>query len=271
LATGGVPFLVKELVRTIAEEDIEPTAAASSRIAALAPRTVSQSIALRLRRLSTVPRELAHAAAVLGEADLRLAAGLAGVTPGIAAAAADELADAGILEEGRPLRFVHPIVRAAIEADLTPGERAALHRAAAWRLEHEGASADRVAAHLLASDPAGKAWPVESLRAAARAAVANGAPNSAAAYLRRALAEPPAERLRPDVLLELGFAESYVGDPRLRLTWRPHSPRQATPPPRSRSRSRSGACSRSRGATARRWRRSTAPMRVLAAPIGRPR
>ena len=212
-ATSGVPFLVKELVRTIVEEGIDPTAAASSRIEALAPRAVSQSIALRLKRLSTAARALARAAAVLGEAELRLAAGLAGVTPGSAAAAADELADAGILEEGRPLRFVHPIVRAAVEADLSPGERAGLHHAAAWRLEREGASADRVAAHLLASDPAGADWAVESLRAAARAAVANGAPNSAAVYLRRALAEPPSESLRPDVLLELGFAESYAGDP----------------------------------------------------------
>ena len=212
-ATGGVPFLVQELVRTIAEEGIEPTAAASARIDALAPRAVSQSIALRLRRLSSAPRELARAAAVLGETDLRLAAGLAGVGTGTAAAAADELADAGILEQGRPLRFVHPIVRAAIEADLPPGERARLHQAAARRLEHEGASADHVAAHLLASDPAGEHWAVESLRAAARAAVAKGAPNSAAAYLRRALAEPPDESLRPDVLLELGFAESYAADP----------------------------------------------------------
>jgi DNA-binding CsgD family transcriptional regulator len=213
-ATGGVPFLVKELARTIAEEGIEPTAAASSCIEALAPRSVSQSIALRLRRLSTAARELARAAAVLGEGDLRLAAGLAGVTRGAATAAADELADSGILEEGRPLRFVHPIVRAAVEAELSPGERAGLHQAAAARLEHEGASADRVAAHLLASDPAGEAWAVESLRAAASAAVANGAPNSAAAYLRRALAEPPSEAARPDVLLELGFAESYAGDPK---------------------------------------------------------
>ena len=212
-ATGGVPFLVKELVRTIAEEGIEATAAASSCIEALAPRAVSQSIALRLRRLSSAARELARAAAVLGEADLRLAAGLAGVTPGTAAVAADELVAAGILEEGRPLRFVHPIVRAAVEADLSPGERAGLHRVAAVRLEHEGASADRVAAHLLASDPAGEDWVVESLRAAASAAVAKGAPNSAAAYLRRALAEPPGESLRPEVLLELGFAGSYAGDP----------------------------------------------------------
>jgi DNA-binding CsgD family transcriptional regulator len=211
-ATGGVPFLVRELVRTVAEEGIEPTAASASHVSALAPPAVSHSILIRLRRRSAAARDLARAAAVLGEADLRLAGGLADVSPGVAAAAADELATAGILEQGRPLRFVHPIVRATVEADLSPGERAGLHAEAARRLAEEGASAHRIAAHLLATDPSGDGWVVGSLRAAARTAVANGAPDSAVAYLRRALAEPPSELLRPDVLLELGFAESYAGD-----------------------------------------------------------
>jgi DNA-binding CsgD family transcriptional regulator len=211
--TGGVPFLVQELVRAIAEEGIEPTTAAASRVSALAPRAVSQSIVRRLSRLSSAARELARAAAVLGEADLRLTAGLAGVDSGAAATAADELAAAGILEQGRPLRFVHPIVRAAVEADLSPGARAGLHAAAARRLASESASAYRIAAHLLATDPAADDWVVDSLRAAARTAIVNGAPDSAAAYLRRALAEPPSDALRPDILLDLGFAESYAGDP----------------------------------------------------------
>jgi DNA-binding CsgD family transcriptional regulator/Tfp pilus assembly protein PilF len=150
---------------------------------------------------------------VLGESDLRLAAGLAEVDPGAAATAADELAAAGILEQGRPLRFVHPIVRAAVEADLSSGERARLHAAAARRLGSERASTDRIAAHLLATDPAADDWVVDSLRAAARTAIANGAPDSAAAYLRRALEEPPSEQQLPDVLLELGFGESYAGHP----------------------------------------------------------
>ncbi len=212
-ATGGVPFLVRELVRAIAEERIEPTPAACSRVAGLAPRAVSYSVVQRLNRLSVSARQLARATAVLGEADLRLAARLAEVDPGTAATAADELAAAGMLEEGRPLRFVHPIVRAAAEADLPPGERAGLHAAAAGCLAKEGASPHRIAAHLLATDPAGDDWVAGSLLSAARTATANGAPDSAAAYLRRALAEPPSERLRPDVLLELGFAESYAGDP----------------------------------------------------------
>ena len=211
--TGGVPFLVQELVRTIGDEGIVPTAAAASQVQALAPGTVSQSVVQRLNRLSSGARALARAAAVLGEADLRLAAGLADVDPGAAAIAADELAAAGILAHGRPLRFVHPIVRAAVEADLPAGERAALRAAAARRLADAGASALRIATHLLAADPAGDDWVVDSLRAAAGTAIATGAPDSAVAYLRRALAEPPSERLRAEVLLTLGFAESYAGDP----------------------------------------------------------
>jgi tetratricopeptide (TPR) repeat protein len=211
--TGGVPFLVRELVRAIAEERIEPTSAACSRVAGLAPRAVSHSVVQRLSRLSASARQLARAAAVLGEGDLRLAADLAGVDPATAATAADELAAAEILEEGRPLRFVHPIVRAAAEADLSPGERAGLHAAAADCLANEGASPHRIAAHLLATDPAGDDRVAGSLLSAARTATANGAPDSAVAYLRRGLSEPPSVRLRPDVLLELGFAESYAGDP----------------------------------------------------------
>ena len=63
------------------------------------------------------------------------------------------------------------------------------------------------------TDPAGNDQVAGSLLSAARTAITNGAPDSAVAYLRRALAEPPSGRLLPDVLLELGFAESYAADP----------------------------------------------------------
>lgn len=212
-ATGGIPLLVRELLRAIAEQGIEPTARASPLVAALAPRKVSQWVVLRLGRLSSSARSMARAAAVLGEADLRVAATLAKVDPGSAATGTDELVAAGILEEGRPLRFVHPIVRAAVEADLTHSERAGLHAAAARAMADERAPAHRVAAYLLETDPRGDDWVVDILRAAASTATANGAPDSAVAYLRRALVEPPSEFVRSDLLVELGFAESYAGDP----------------------------------------------------------
>lgn len=53
----------------------------------------------------------------------------------------------------------------------------------------------------------------ETLLAAARRAIAEGVPSSAAEYLRRALAEPPPSSLRREVLFELAGAESASGDP----------------------------------------------------------
>src|SRR5919108_207026 len=72
---------------------------------------------------------------------------------------------------------------------------------------------DHVAAHLLLTEPRGDRWVVDWLRAAARDAVARGAPEAAARYLRRALAEAPAQQVRGHVLLELGSVGVSIGDP----------------------------------------------------------
>ena len=48
------------------------------------------------------------------------------------------------------------------------------------------------------------------LREAARRAASRGASESAVAYLRRAVAEPPSAAERADLLLELGSAEALV-------------------------------------------------------------
>ena len=55
---------------------------------------------------------------------------------------------------------------------------------------------------------------VDTLRSAATAAVARGAPGAAVPLLRRALAEPPSREARPQVMLELGRAEAIVGEAR---------------------------------------------------------
>ncbi|MDQ6806247.1 MAG: LuxR C-terminal-related transcriptional regulator, partial [Actinomycetota bacterium] len=61
--------------------------------------------------------------------------------------------------------------------------------------------------------PCGDQGAVDALRAAARGALARGAAEIAAAYLRRALAEPPPREALPGVLLELGGAQALAGDP----------------------------------------------------------
>ena len=60
--------------------------------------------------------------------------------------------------------------------------------------------------------PSGDRDVVTMLREAARSALVGGAPDTAAALLRRALDEPPDATDRPSVLFELGNAEHEIGD-----------------------------------------------------------
>ena len=211
-ATGGTPFLVRELLAALRADETRPNAAYARRVTELGPRAIARSVLLRLGRLEPACGNLARALAVLGaDAELRHAAALAGLEPEEAGRAADVLAAAGIVERGRLLQFVHPIVRTAIHADLPASEREARHARAARIFAAEGATPDRVAAHLLAAAPAGDPWAVERLREAASAALAQGAPDSASHYLARALDEPAAPEDRPGLLLDLGAAEVHAG------------------------------------------------------------
>jgi DNA-binding CsgD family transcriptional regulator len=211
-ATGGTPLYVLALARELAERDLAPVAANAELAASIGPRTLAATLLARVRRVAPAGADAARAVAVLGpEARPHRVARLAGVSAAAATEAADALAAAGVLRPGRPLDFVHPVLRATIADDLPAGERSRLHAAAARLLRQEGAPVDRVATHLLASDPAGDADTVELLSTAARGALGQGAPSSAVSYLRRALAEPPPASRRPQLLLELGFAESYAG------------------------------------------------------------
>jgi DNA-binding CsgD family transcriptional regulator len=210
-ATGGTPFLVRELVGALREEGVTPAAASASHVERIGARTVGRSILLRLDRLPEPAGRLARAVSILERGDLRRAARLANLDDDAAASAADLLAAAQILEAGRPLAFVHPIVRAGIYAELSSGQRARGHREAARLLAQEPDANERVAEHLLFTDPMSDRWVVNRLVAAARAAARSGAPESAATYLRRALEEPPPPGERSGLMLELGMAEASAG------------------------------------------------------------
>ncbi|MFL5896401.1 MAG: AAA family ATPase [Thermoleophilaceae bacterium] len=211
--TGGNPFLLRELLNELAETSVAPTAAAAATVARLTSDAVSRSAMTRLRRLSEACRELAEAVLTLGDGvDLERAAHLAQLDLDSAAEAADALEAAFILAPGRPLAFVHPLVRASVYAKLSAGARASLHARAAMMLTTEGASPERIAVHWLSADPAGSQAAIETLRAAAARACRAGAPASGVAYLRRALREPPADDLLPEVTLDLGMAELSTYD-----------------------------------------------------------
>jgi DNA-binding CsgD family transcriptional regulator len=211
-ATGGTPFLVHTLVETLREERIAPVAASASKVQGLASATLDRWAMLRLGQLGPEATRLARAVSVLGRADLAHAGRLAGLAPSEAATAAQLLVRAGVLEQA-PLAFAHPLLRASIYNEIDVTERADTHVQAARLLADGHKGAARVAEHLLVATPTGDAWVVQQLRVAAREATAAGAPESAAAYLRRALAEPPSPDAEAGTLRELGVAELSAGQP----------------------------------------------------------
>jgi len=199
-ATGGNPLLLSVLAREAASAGVQTP----ERLAELGARGVAPAVERRLRPLGAAALAAARAAAVLGErASTDDVAAVAGLTPDEAAGALDRLAAAEVL---RGRAFVHPLVRDAVLDACPPGERAALHRAAALRLRERGLRPGAIAPHWQAAPPAGDERAVHDLRAAAREAAAEGATELAVGQLARALEEPPGAE-RAAIALELGELE----------------------------------------------------------------
>ncbi len=207
-STAGNPLLLEELLKTLAADRIPPDASHIDAIAELGPRAVSRAVLLRLARLSADAVQVARAIAVLGDGpQLPVVAELADLEPSAVAAATRELVHVEILRPEPPLGFVHPLVQAAIHADLAPGERELHHERAARLLVELGAPKEQIAAQLLVIPGRGEDWVVDVLRAAANTAAMKGDLDSAISALRRALDEPPRPDVRLELLLELAAAE----------------------------------------------------------------
>ena len=110
------------------------------------------------------------------------------------ASAADRLISAQILAPSATLAFVHPLLQLAVYERIPAAARADGHRRAGLQLAAEGARSTRVGAHLLRGEPAGDPAVVVLLREAARAALADGAPQTAVRLLRRTLARAARDR-----------------------------------------------------------------------------
>jgi DNA-binding CsgD family transcriptional regulator len=211
-ASGGNPFYVQELLRAV-ELDGGPLAGLDpAELLARGGEGVAGQVAARVRRLDSRALGLAQALAVLGDGcELRHAARVAGLEIGPAVRLASGLVRLEVLAEDEPPRFLHPIVREAVEASLASDRRDSAHRAAAWLLHADGAPPGKVAAHLMHVRPSGDPWVLARLREAARAAIEKGAPRAGSEVLRRALAEPPSATQRVEVLREAGRAEALAG------------------------------------------------------------
>jgi DNA-binding CsgD family transcriptional regulator len=213
-ATAGNPLALRSVMRDLVARGARPTEAGAAGLDRLAPTTIARRVLAQLARLGEPAGRLCGALAVIGDgAGLRQVAALAQLDPAAASGLADDLAAADLLAPDRPLRFVHPLLRAAVYDDVPPGARSRLHGRAAGLLASEGADAELIAAHLLRCDPGTAPDAAGRLRAAAPLALARGVPEAAIAYLRRALQDAAPGPARGSVLAELGRAEVLARDP----------------------------------------------------------
>lgn len=212
-ATRGNPFLLNELVSELSRGDIPVDQVDPGAVGGFASSRLAAVVLMRIGRVGPSTPALARAIAVFGEgAEIAQAAELAGLDAAEGRALARRLVEAEILEGIEPVRFVHSLVQRAVYEDIPAGDRAMLHARAAKLLAEAGADSESIAAHYLAADPAGDPEAVSVLRTAAATALSRGAPDVAARYLRRALAEPPREADRIPVIGELGVVASLNGE-----------------------------------------------------------
>jgi class 3 adenylate cyclase/DNA-binding CsgD family transcriptional regulator len=213
-ATGGNPLFLQALLDTLRAEEIEPTAENADVVLEIGPAPVTRAVSLRLARLPSEARVLARAVAVLGgRAELRHAAALADLDPGLASHTATALARADVLDYELPLEFTHPVVRTAVYEDMSAAERVAAHRRAATILADAGAEPEHVAAHLEHTIPNGDPFVVATLHKAAQRALQRGSSDVAVSLLTRAMAEPPSAADRGEIVRALGLAQRLLDNP----------------------------------------------------------
>lgn len=213
-ATAGIPYFVVELLGTLAHDGVAPDAEVTERVCRVRPATLAHATLLRLARLGPAATAVARAVTVLGpRAHTGRLARLTGLATEDVLAAVDDLVAAAILAPGPPVRFAHPILEACVYEELPLGWRDRAHRAAAKLLAAEGADVEEVAAHLMATSEGAAGDLRDGLRAAVVRSLRRGAPESAAAYLRRLLVEASTPEERAAALHELGRAEALLRDP----------------------------------------------------------
>ncbi len=197
-ATAGNPLLLRQLVRALKAEGLDPSRATAATLSTFDLSDVARSVLVRIGRLAPEASQVAAGASVLGtSARLADISQLLELDHHSAVAAADALVTAGIFSRGAPVEFVHPIVRDAVYDDIPPHLRSELHLRASRQLQRTG-RAEAAATHLLSSLPPTTLRSPRSLPAAPKRQWSGGV-GSAVLYLRRAVEEigdrPGAARL----------------------------------------------------------------------------
>lgn len=212
-STGGNPFLVRQLTAAAADHPdgwrmmVEsPSSYTSS--------AVSHNVMVRLHRVGSAAVSLARAASVVGDGEsLKTVAQLAQVEVGESHATLEALRRVQIIRSCDPVAFFHPIVRAAIYAEIPAIEGLALHKRAAVILHETGAPSDVVARHLVLAPPSSEQWVRRALQDGGRLAARRGSPEAAIRYLRRALDLTPPTESAASLCVDLALSEAAAGEP----------------------------------------------------------
>ena len=190
-ASGGNPFLLRELLSVVGERGLAANSATAGQVALLASEGLQRAVLARVVALGDDALAVARATALLAdEAAVPVVADVANLAPDDVAAAAQTLQRVELFASGRLLSFRHPLLRAAVLSGLGDVAVTAGHLRAARVLREHGASPEQIAAHLIACDVVGEVWAVDVLEQAGRGALARASPRLAARLLERALEEP---------------------------------------------------------------------------------
>jgi DNA-binding CsgD family transcriptional regulator len=211
-ASGGNPLYVTELLRALDLNDRHLAEIDPAELLVGGHEGIGRRVIARVRRVDPAALRLAQALAVLGDGcELRNAAATAGLEMTDATKQATVLVHLEVLAVDDPPRFIHPVIRDALEVSLGSDARDAAHRSAACLLHADGAPAGQIAAHLVVVRPAGDEWVLARLDEAAQQAIEDGSPKVAADLLNRALAEPPPTAQRISLLRRTARAEVTAG------------------------------------------------------------
>jgi DNA-binding CsgD family transcriptional regulator len=206
--TGGNAALLADLLPALAARSVRPVEESLTAIEDIGGPAVSRRVLSWIRRCGPEAPAVAQAVAVLGDdSELVLVAQLAGIGLDAAARAADRLIKLDVLTNTSPLRYVHALTRTVVDAGISAGLRTSGRLRAARLVRDHYAEPERAAAHLMAVDMSSEPWALETLRAAADAALDRGLPERALGYLRRALAEPMPVSTRAELLAGIGATE----------------------------------------------------------------
>ncbi|WP_405366014.1 AAA family ATPase [Kitasatospora sp. NBC_00039] len=214
-ASGGNPLLLRAVLRGVrAAGPYHAVAGPAVRIAEYVPVDLGRAVLARIEVLAPHAVTTATAVAVLGrEPSIDLLVEVTGLAEPQIEDAVHGLVRAGCLTRtAAGPSFGCEALAAAVASTVLPSRRMDLHVRAARFLRARGASAARVAVHLLPG-PLGEAWAPEVLARAAELAGGRGDTDEAAAYVRRALREELDDESRAGLLASLGRLELATSVP----------------------------------------------------------